>query len=112
MKLELFKKLIKQSIKEAIREEIPLVLMEFQQRSNPLINENIETIKYNSDDALAVRTNLKNKMSNMFGLEESIQPQLQHTDEQPTNANPFLSFIQDAANNMTPQERAGLKNLG
>jgi len=117
MKLELFKKLIKQSIKEAIREEIPLVLMEFQQRSNPLINENIETIKYNSDDVLAVRTNLKNKMSNMFGLDESINRghsgmELQHNDEQPTNANPFLSFIQDAANNMTPQERAGLKNLG
>ena len=26
--------------------------------------------------------------------------------------NPYLAFIMDSANNMTPQERAGLKNLG
>lgn len=115
MKTDLFKKLIKQSIKEAMREELPLILMEYQQRSAPLIKENIETIKYNSDDVLTVRTDLKNKMSNLFGLEESINRghsgmELQHNDEQ--NTNPFLSFIQDAANNMTPQERAGLKNLG
>jgi hypothetical protein len=26
--------------------------------------------------------------------------------------NPYLNFITDAAANMTPQEKAGLKNLG
>ena len=50
-------------------------------------------------------------MGSMFGFEES-QTQSPTLKVDVNSENPYLSFIADAANNMTPQERAGLKNLG
>ena len=60
---------------------------------------------------MSVRTNLREKMGSMFGFEES-QTQSPTLKVDVNSENPYLSFIADAANNMTPQERAGLKNLG
>jgi len=112
MKSEIFKKLIKQCIKEAIREELPLVLMEYQQRSTSTINENTKPLLQNQDtyeEIREVRSNMKNKMSELFGLPEP-QPLTTNTGEMEVNGNPYLSFIADSAKNLSPQELAGLKN--
>jgi len=111
MKSEIFKKLIKQCVKEAMREELPLVLMEYQQRSTPVITEDMKPLFRNQaapEEIREVRNNMKNKMSELFGL-----PEQQSSVELPVeNENPYLSFIADSAKNLTPQELAGLKNYG
>jgi hypothetical protein len=46
----------------------------------------------------------------MFGYET---PQAQTSLKvDPTSDNPFMAFIEDAANNMTAQDVSGLRNLG
>lgn len=111
MKSEIFKKLIKQCVKEAMREELPLVLLEYQQRSSqmPVITENTKPLSQsNPQEIKEVRTNMRNKMSEMFGLPEVQQNQIDLPTEE--NENPYLQFIVDSAKNLTPQELAGLKN--
>ena len=41
---------------------------------------------------------------------EVIRDQVDENTGEPVN--PYLAFLADSAANMTPQERAGLKNLG
>lgn len=111
MKSELFKKLIKQCVKEAMREELPLVLLEYQQRSTPVITENIKPLfqnQNNNEEIKEIRNNMKNKMSDLFGLQKQHNEQPIETLEE--NKNPYLSFIVDAAQNLTPQERSGLSH--
>lgn len=115
MKSEIFKKLIKQCVKEAMREELPLVLMEYQQRSTtkstPVITEDMKPLFYNDgnpEEIREVRNSMKNKMSELFGLpdQQAITNQVEVPVE---NGNPYLAFLVDSAKNMTPQEMAGLK---
>ena len=110
MKVDLFKKLIKEAVAEAVREELTHI---FNEQTFPKVNQIQEnkTLNFTSNDVMAVRTNLREKMGNMFGFEES-QSQSSSLKVDTNSDNPYLSFIADAANNMTPQERAGLKNLG
>lgn len=105
MKSELFKKLIKQCVKEAMREELPIVLLEYQQRQKSNLNE----ITFTSDSVLpqTVKKDIANKMLNLF--EDTPAPTVNNVETEVKN--PYLAFIQDAANNMSPQERSGLKNL-
>jgi hypothetical protein len=57
---------------------------------------------------MTTRTNLREKMGNMFGLEEpKSQLKVDNNSE-----NPYLAFLADSAASMTPQERSGLSNLG
>jgi len=62
-----------------------------------------------------VRSSLRAKMGEAFGFQQP-QPKLEVIDAIDENTgeriNPFAAFIADSAANMTPQERAGLKNLG
>jgi hypothetical protein len=113
MKADLFKKLIKQCVKEAMREELPLVLLEYQQRSTkstPIITEEMKPLfQSNPEEIREVRSTMKNKMSELFGLPE---PQQLTTTNNVENENPYLTFIADSAKNLTPQELAGLKNYG
>lgn len=116
MKAEIFKKLIKQCIKEAMREELPLVLLEYQQRSTkptPVISEDMKPLfQGNPEEIREVRSSMKNKMSEMFGLPEPQQNQVTFDAPVEENENPYLAFIADSAKNLTPQELAGLKNYG
>jgi hypothetical protein len=110
MKVDLFKKLIKEAVAEAVREELTHI---FEQQSSPKINQIQEnkTLNFTSNDVMSVRTNLREKMGNMFGFEES-QSQTSTLKVDTNSENPYLAFLADSAANMTPQERAGLKNLG
>jgi len=115
MKAEIFKKIIKQCVKEAMREELPLVLLEYQQRSTPVITEEMKPLfqnQGNPEEIREIRGAMKNKMSELFGLPK--QSELNGFEiEQPIESdNPYAAFILDSAKNMTPQERAGLSNLG
>jgi hypothetical protein len=107
MKIDLFKKLIKEAVAEAVREELTNILGEQQikPKLNPLQEQNLN---FTSNDVMTTRTNIREKMGNMFGFEEP-QSQLKVDNN---SENPYLAFIADAASNMTPQERSGLKNLG
>ena len=107
MKIDLFKKLIKEAVAEAVREELTNILSEQQikPKLNPLQEQNLN---FTSNDVMTTRTNIREKMGNMFGFEEP-QSQLKVDNN---SENPYLAFIADAASNMTPQERSGLKNLG
>ncbi len=77
------------------------------------------TMSFTSADVIPgnpdVRSSLRSKMGEAFGFQQP-QPTLKVIDavDEVTGEpiNPYLAFINDSANNMTPQERAGLKNLG
>jgi len=113
MNAEQFKKIIKQCIKEAIREELPLVLMEYQQRptSAPVITESMKPLFMNDpEETNVVRNELKNKMSYLFGMEP--QPKQQTAVVAEEGGNPYLSLLAETANNMSAQDIAGLRNMG
>jgi hypothetical protein len=113
MKVDLFKKLIKEAVAEAVREELNTIFNEVQ-KPKP-IQEN-QTLNFTSNDVMTVRTNIREKMGSMFGFDQNLnmnENSSNSTLQVDTNAeNPYLSFIADSAATMTPQERAGLKNLG
>lgn len=112
MKVDLFKKLIKEAVAEAVRDELNVIFNEMQNSNH--LQEN-KTLNFTSDDVMAVRTNVREKMGNMFGFNPSnMNNNSSNNNLQIDNNsnNPYLSFITDAAMNMTPQERSGLKNLG
>ena len=107
MKIDLFKKLIKEAVAEAVREELSNILSE--QQVKPKLNHLQEqNLNFTSNDVMTTRTNIREKMGNMFGFEEP-QSQLKVDNN---SENPYLAFIADSASTMTPQERSGLKNLG
>jgi len=113
MKVDLFKKLIKEAVAEAVREELNTIFSEVPKQKS--IQES-QTLNFTSNDVMTARTNIREKMSSMFGFDQNLNMNgnsSNSTLQVDNNAeNPFLSFIADAAANMTPQERAGLKNLG
>jgi hypothetical protein len=106
MKVELFKKLIKEAVSEAVREELNNII-----NNNPTPIQENKSLNFTSNDVMAVRTNIKEKMGNMFGLETPSSPN-NGLKVDNNSGNPYMSFITDAVVNMTPQERSGLSNLG
>lgn len=126
MNVKVFKRLIKEAVSEAIYEELPDILNEvLALRDKQVLKEN-KTFSFNSSDVHSfdpnARKQLAEKMGNMFGISSStpsyqssvplevIKDKVDEVTGEPVN--PYLAFIMDSANNMTPQERAGLKNLG
>jgi microcompartment protein CcmL/EutN len=124
MNIKAFKRLIKEAVIDAIHEELPEILNEAMARqSRKPLSEN-QTMSFTSTDIkpnAAVRSQLAEKMGSMFGM--APQPQYQSSvplevirdqvnEETGEPVNPYLAFLVDSANNMTPQERSGLKNLG
>jgi hypothetical protein len=113
MKVDLFKKLIKEAVAEAVREELNTI---FSEVNTPKPIQESQTLNFTSNDVMTVRTNIREKMGSMFGFDQNsntINNSTTNNLQVDTNSeNPYLSFITDSANNMTPQERAGFKNLG
>lgn len=114
MKVDLLKKLIKEAVAEAVREELNNILNE--QFVKPNVNQIQEnrTLNFTSNDVMATRTQIREKMGNMFGFNSNNNGGVSNNGLQidPNAENPFLAFIADSAANMTPQERSGLSNLG
>jgi hypothetical protein len=125
MNARLFKKLIKEAVIEAIQEELPFVLEEHMAKQEKKVLRENKTMSFNSSDVMPgnpdVRASLRSKMGEAFGFNqpqqyqpsmplEVIHDQVDESTGEPVN--PYLAFLADSAANMTPQERAGLKNLG
>ena len=119
MNTKVFKKLIKEAVIDAIHEELPYILEEHMAKQEKKALREGRTMSFTSNDVLPgspdVRASLRSKMGEAFGFQQP-QPALKIIDavDEATGepVNPYLAFINDSANNMTPQERAGLKNLG
>jgi hypothetical protein len=116
MNVKVFKKLIKEAVAEAVREELQEILSQPQVPS-PL--KEMKTVTFNSNNIAGgtdIRAQLRTQMGEAFGYSQiSATNNLKVIDA--TNpstgekVNPYLAFINDAAANMTAQDRSGLRNL-
>ena len=121
MNIKVFKKLIKEAVIDAIHEELPYILEEHMAKQEKKALRENKTMSFTSANVPTnplpggVRSQLAAQMGEAFGYQPQA-PKLEvinAVDESTGEAiNPYLAFINDSANNMTPQERAGLKNLG
>lgn len=118
MNIKLFKKLIKEAVVEAMYEELPDIINEALTKQNKQTLREGKTLNFTSADVNPlsgdVRSSLMAKMGAEFGFQQP-QQQLKVIDavDETTGEkiNPYLAFIADAANNMTPQDKSGLRNL-
>jgi hypothetical protein len=118
MNTKLFKKLIKEAVIDAIHEELPYILEEHMAKQEKKALREGRTMSYTSADVMPsnpdVRSSLRSKMGEAFGFQQP-QTQLKVIDavDETTGerVNPFAAFIADAAANMTPMDRSGLRQL-
>jgi hypothetical protein len=118
MNVKLFKKLIKEAVTEAIHEELPEIINEVLVKQNKQPLRENKTFNFTSADVAPlpgdVRSSLMAKMGAEFGFQQP-QPNLKVIDavDESTGekVNPYLNFIVDAAANMTPMDKSGLRNL-
>lgn len=119
MNTKAFKRLIKEAVIDAIHEELPYILEEHMAKQEKKALRENKTFSYTSADVMPnnsdVKASLRSKMGEAFGFQPP-QPKLEVIDaiDETTGEriNPFAAFLVDSAASMTPQERAGLKNLG
>lgn len=100
MKVDVFKKLIKESVREVLREE--LASLQVQQP----IQEN-KAVSFTSQDVdmVAYRKNL----ANMMGLTPPNQTSAYQPPKIQSTGNPYLDIIAQTAATMTPQEMAQMR---
>jgi hypothetical protein len=118
MNIKVFKKLIKEAVAEAIYEELPDIINEALAKQNKQALREGKTMSFTSADVVPlsgdVRSSLMAKMGAEFGFNQP-QQQLKVIDaiDESTGerVNPYLAFISDAANNMSPMDRSGLRQL-
>jgi hypothetical protein len=125
MNTKAFKRLIKEAVIDAIHEELPFILEEHMAKQEKKSLRENKTMSFTNNDIIPgnpdVRSSLRAKMNEQFGFNqpqqqqssmplEVIRGQIDENTGEPVN--PYLAFLADSAANMTPQERAGLKNLG
>lgn len=94
MKIDAFKKIIKESVREVLKEELSFIKSQSQIQENKTLNFTSEDI-----DMFAYRKNLANTM----GLELPPSQQVKST------GNPYLDIIAQTADSMTSQERAQMR---
>lgn len=125
MDIKKFKKMIKEAVIEALYEELPDLMNEslnkFSRKQR--ITESVDTVNFTSNDIapnnstlpLEARQQLSSKMGELFGFKQPATQELQIIDAVDENTgqkvNPFLSFMQDTKNNLTPADISGLRNL-
>jgi hypothetical protein len=102
MKVDVFKKLIKECIREVLREEISQI------KPNPIQENRTMNFTTQDVDMVAYRQNL----ANMMRLET---PNMQHNGYQQTSpkiqssGNPYLDILAETAATMTPQDIASMR---
>jgi hypothetical protein len=109
MEAKQFKSLIKEAVREAVREELGLMLLEqlksgvTPQTTQPLTEG--RSMSFDSGDVhnVGMRSQMSNKMAEMFGMPAGAKPQTQLKVD-PTSDNPFAAFINDTASNLTRSE--------
>lgn len=120
MNAKLFKKLIKEAVVEAIYEELPDIINEALIKQNKQTLSEGRTMNFTSADVAPlsgdIRSSLMAKMGAEFGFQQPQRNDLKVIDAvDPSTGekvNPYLAFINDAANNMTAADKSGLRNLG
>jgi hypothetical protein len=118
MNIKLFKKLIREAVIEALHEELPDIINETLAKQNKQsINEN-RTFNFTSTDVAPLPGDVRSSLMAKMGAEFGFQPQrndlkvIDAVDESTgEKINPYLAFINDAASNMSPMDRSGLRNL-
>ena len=118
MNTKLFKKLIKEAVIDAIHEELPYLLEEHMVKQEKKALREGKTMSFTSADIMPgnpdVRASLRSKMGEAFGFQPAA-PSLKVIDavDESTGekVNPFAAFIADAAANMSPMDRQGLRQL-
>ena len=118
MNTKAFKKLIKEAVIDAIHEELPYILEEHMAKQEKKALRENRTMSFTSADVMPgnpdIKSSLRSKMSEAFGFQQP-QQQLKVIDavDETTGerVNPFAAFIADAAANMTPMDKSGLRNL-
>ncbi len=107
MNTQAFRQIIREEVEKALRASFKQILAEHAAASlvsSPMITEH----KFTTDSVSPeVRQNLRKKMESTFGYTTAAKTDL----KQPVNGD-FSSFLADTAANMTPQDIAGIKNLG
>jgi hypothetical protein len=98
MKVDVFKKLIKEAVREVLREELSQV------QSTPIQENRTMSFTTQDVDMVAYRQNLASSM----GLNFSSQPTYSKPSVASTG-NPYLDIIAETAANMTPQDIAAMR---
>lgn len=119
MKIQVFKQIIKEAVIEAINEELPGMVNEILSRQNKQSLHENKTINFTSNDINPsigdIRSSLRDKMGAEFGFKQPQHSSLKVIDaidnKTGERINPYLNFIEDAAANMTPMDRSGLRQL-
>jgi hypothetical protein len=119
MNVKLFKKLIREAVIEALHEELPDIINETLAKQNKQTLRENKTFNFTSADVTPlsgdVRSSLMAKMGAEFGFQQPQRTDLKVIDtvDESTGekVNPYLNFIADAAANMSPMDRSGLRQL-
>ena len=120
MNIKAFKKLIKEAVIDAIHEELPYILEEHMAKQEKKALREGKTMNFTSANVPTnplpngVRSQLASQMGEAFGFQQPVS-KLTVIDAIDENTgekiNPFAAFIADAANNMSPMDRQGLRQL-
>jgi len=119
MNVKLFKKLIREAVIEALHEELPDIINETLAKQNKQTLRENKTFNFTSADVTPlsgdVRSSLMAKMGTEFGFQQPQRTDLKVIDKVDESTgekvNPYLNFIADAAANMSPMDRSGLRQL-
>ena len=118
MNVKLFKKLIKEAVTEAIYEELPDIINEALAKQNKQTLREGKTMNFTSADVAPLPGDVRSSLMAKMGAEFGFQPQrndlkvIDAVDESTGGKiNPYLNFIADAAANMTPMDKSGLRQL-
>ena len=121
MNVTLFKKLIKDAVTEVIYTELPGIINETLAKQNKQQIVEGKTFNFNSGNVPAnglpqdVLSSLIAQMGESFGYSQPQLTKLEVIDAVDKSTgervNPYLAFINDAANNMSHADKAGLRNL-
>lgn len=98
MKVDVFKKLIKEAVREVLREELS------QAKPTPIQENRTMSFTTQDVDIVAYRQNLASSM----GLTPPSQP-LYSKPQTASTGNPYLDIIAETAANMTPQDIAAMR---
>jgi hypothetical protein len=118
MNVKLFKKLIREAVVEALHEELPDIINEVMIKQNKQPLRENKSFNFTSADVTPLPGDVRNSLMAKMGAEFGFQPQrndlkvIDAVDESTgEKVNPYLAFINDAANNMSPMDRSGLRQL-
>ena len=118
MNIKVFKKLIKEAVTEAIYEELPDIINEVLAKQNKQTLRENKSFNFTSADVQPLAGDVRSSLMAKMGAEFGFQPQrndlkvIDAVDESTgEKINPYLAFINDAANNMSPMDRSGVRQL-